>query len=144
MNKVIIGIVGKHIKSDKVRTDTLIRDEVKQAIFDNGAIGIGILSPNDEILYTSDDWKNIEENIEKEQIVEQIIRPTGLLDPIVEVRKTKGQIDDLVGEINDRIEKNERVLITTLTIRMAEELTSYLKSLNIKVAYLLGCPVLCS
>ncbi|MDD5980436.1 MAG: excinuclease ABC subunit UvrB [bacterium] len=68
--------------------------------------------------------------------VDQIIRPTGLLDPTVEVRKTEGQIDDLVGEINTRIEKNERVLITTLTIRMAEELTSYLKSLNIKVAYL--------
>jgi len=68
--------------------------------------------------------------------VDQIIRPTGLLDPTVEVRKTEGQIDDLVGEINDRIAKNERVLITTLTIRMAEELTSYLKSLNIKVAYL--------
>lgn len=79
MNKVIIGIVGKHIKSDKVRTDTLIRDEVKQAIFDNGAIGIGILSPNDEILYTSDDWKNIEENIEKEQIVEQIKLCDGII-----------------------------------------------------------------
>lgn len=65
---VIIGIEGKHIKSDKIRTNTLISCEVKQAIFDNGAIGIGILSPNDEILYTSDDWKNIEENIEKEQI----------------------------------------------------------------------------
>ena len=68
--------------------------------------------------------------------VEQIIRPTGLLDPTFEVRKTKGQIDDLVGEINERIAKNERVLITTLTIRMAEELTTYLKKLDIKVAYL--------
>ena len=68
--------------------------------------------------------------------VEQIIRPTGLLDPEIEVRKTEGQIDDLVGEINNRIEKNERVLITTLTIRMAEELTNYLKELDIKVAYL--------
>ena len=68
--------------------------------------------------------------------VEQIIRPTGLLDPTIEVRKTEGQIDDLVGEINDRIAKNERVLITTLTIRMAEELTNYLKELDIKVAYL--------
>ena len=68
--------------------------------------------------------------------VEQIIRPTGLLDPTFEVRKTKGQIDDLVGEINERISKNERVLITTLTIRMAEELTAYLKNLDIKVAYL--------
>ena len=68
--------------------------------------------------------------------VEQIIRPTGLLDPIVEVRPTEGQIDDLVGEIRDRIEKNERVLITTLTIRMAEELSNYLKEIDIKVAYL--------
>ena len=70
------------------------------------------------------------------QFIEQIIRPTGLLDPTIEVRKTEGQIDDLVGEINQRIEKNERVLITTLTIRMAEELTNYLKELDIKVAYL--------
>ena len=68
--------------------------------------------------------------------VEQIIRPTGLLDPTIEVRKTEGQIDDLVGEINDRIKKDERELITTLTIRMAEELTNYLKELDIKVAYL--------
>ena len=67
---------------------------------------------------------------------EQIIRPTGLLDPTIEVRKTEGQIDDLVGEIKDRIEKDERVLVTTLTIRMAEELTNYLKELDIKVAYL--------
>ena len=68
--------------------------------------------------------------------VEQIIRPTGLLDPTVEVRNTKGQIDDIVGEIRKRIDKNERVLITTLTIRMSEELTNYLKNLDIKVAYL--------
>jgi len=70
------------------------------------------------------------------KFTEQIIRPTGLLDPIIEVRKSEGQIDDLVGEIQTRIEKNERVLITTLTIRMAEELTNYLKELDIKVAYL--------
>ena len=68
--------------------------------------------------------------------IEQIIRPTGLLDPIIEVRETKGQIDDLIGEINERIKKNERVLITTLTIRMAEELTNYLKEVGIKVTYL--------
>ena len=70
------------------------------------------------------------------QYVEQIIRPTGLLDPTIEVRPSMGQIDDLVGEIKDRIEKNERTLITTLTIRMAEELTNYLKDIDIKVAYL--------
>lgn len=68
--------------------------------------------------------------------VEQIIRPTGLLDPIIEVRKTKGQIDNIISEINERIKRNERVLITTLTIRMSEELTNYLKEMNIKVAYL--------
>ena len=68
--------------------------------------------------------------------VDQIIRPTGLLDPTIEIKPSLGQIDDLVGEIKSRIEKNERVLITTLTIRMAEELTNYLKELDIKVAYL--------
>ena len=68
--------------------------------------------------------------------VEQIIRPTGLRDPIIEVRKTKGQIDNIISEINERIKRNERVLITTLTIRMSEELTNYLKEMNIKVAYL--------
>ena len=70
------------------------------------------------------------------KFVEQIIRPTGLLDPTIEVRKSKNQIDDLVNEINNQINKNERTLITTLTIRMAEELTNYLKKINIKVAYL--------
>jgi len=70
------------------------------------------------------------------KVIEQIIRPTGLLDPTIEVRKTSGQIDDLIGEIRDRIEKDERTLVTTLTIRMAEELTNYLKQIDIKVAYL--------
>ena len=75
-------------------------------------------------------------NLVNNHVVEQIIRPTGLLDPTVEVRKTEGQIDDLVGEIRDRVERNERTLVTTLTIHMAEELTNYLKGLDIKVAYL--------
>ncbi|GAA0352383.1 excinuclease ABC subunit UvrB [Alkalibacterium iburiense] len=70
------------------------------------------------------------------QIVEQIIRPTGLLDPIVEVRPIKGQIDDIIEEINQRVEKNERVFITTLTKKMSEDLTDYLKEVGIKVAYL--------
>lgn len=69
-------------------------------------------------------------------MVEQIIRPTGLLDPIIEVRPTKGQIDDLLGEIRDRIAKDERVLVTTLTKKMAEDLTDYLKEVGIKVRYL--------
>lgn len=69
-------------------------------------------------------------------VVEQIIRPTGLLDPTIDVKPTQGQIDDLISEINQRIRKNERTLVTTLTIRMAEELTKYLKQVDIKVAYL--------
>lgn len=68
--------------------------------------------------------------------VEQIIRPTGLLDPKIEVRKTEGQIDDLVAEIRDRTAKNQRVLVTTLTKRMAEDLTQFLEEINIKVTYL--------
>lgn len=68
--------------------------------------------------------------------VEQIIRPTGLLDPKIEVKPVEGQIDDLVGEINQRIERNERVFVTTLTKKMAEDLTDYLKDLGIKVQYL--------
>ena len=71
-----------------------------------------------------------------EKIVEQIIRPTGLVDPEIEVRPVKGQIDDLVGEIRMRVDKDQRVLVTTLTKRMAEDLTDYLKELGIKVRYL--------
>ncbi|WP_219834371.1 excinuclease ABC subunit UvrB [Paenibacillus sp. R14(2021)] len=70
------------------------------------------------------------------EMVQQIIRPTGLLDPIIEVRKTKGQIDDLLAEIRDRIAKDERVLVTTLTKKMSEDLTDYLKDVGIKVRYL--------
>ncbi|AZS17533.1 excinuclease ABC subunit UvrB [Paenibacillus lutimineralis] len=69
-------------------------------------------------------------------MTQQIIRPTGLLDPVIEVRPTKGQIDDLIGEINERIAKDERVLVTTLTKKMSEDLTDYLKEIGIKVRYL--------
>ena len=72
----------------------------------------------------------------KDQIVEQVIRPTGVLDPIVEVRPTEGQVDDLLGEIRERADKNERVLITTLTKRMAEDLSDYLAENGVKVRYL--------
>ena len=89
-----------------------------------------------QAIYVSATPGDIELSHTNNEYVEQIIRPTGLLDPTIEVRKTEGQIDNLVGEIKDRIEKNERVLVTTLTIRMSEELTNYLKELDIKVAYL--------
>jgi excinuclease ABC subunit B len=76
------------------------------------------------------------DRVPKADVAEQIIRPTGLLDPIIEVRPIMGQIDDLVGEINDRIDKHERVFVTTLTKKMAEDLTDYLKEMGIKVRYL--------
>ncbi len=71
-----------------------------------------------------------------EQIAEQVIRPTGLLDPVVEVRPVEDQIDDLIGEINTRIERSERILVTTLTKKMAEDLTAYLKNAGIRVRYM--------
>lgn len=89
-----------------------------------------------DVIYVSATPGDYEMERVNNKVVEQIIRPTGLLDPLIEVRQTKNQIDNLVEEINKQIEKNERTLITTLTIRMAEELTNYLKSLDIKVAYL--------
>ncbi len=76
------------------------------------------------------------EEAQTDTVVQQIIRPTGLLDPVIEVRPIMGQIDDLVGEINERTEKDQRVFITTLTKKMSEDLTDYLKELGIKVKYL--------
>ena len=89
-----------------------------------------------DVIYVSATPGDYEMEKVHNKVVEQIIRPTGLLDPTIEVKPTKNQIDDLVEEINKRIDQNERVLITTLTIRMAEELTDYLKNIDIKVAYL--------
>ena len=89
-----------------------------------------------QVIYVSATPGDYELEKTSNQFIEQIIRPTGLLDPTIEVRPSKGQIDDLIGEIKARIAKNERTLITTLTIRMAEELANYLKDIDIKVAYL--------
>ena len=89
-----------------------------------------------EVIYVSATHGDYELSLTGGKYIEQIIRPTGLLDPTIEVKKTEGQIDDIVSQINLCKEKNEKVLITTLTIKMSEELTDYLKNLNIKVAYL--------
>jgi excinuclease ABC subunit B len=89
-----------------------------------------------QAIYVSATPGDYELSLVNNHFTEQIIRPTGLLDPLIEVRTSKNQIDDLIKEINIRQEKNERVLITTLTIKMAEELTNYLKDIDIKVAYL--------
>ncbi|WP_455067676.1 excinuclease ABC subunit UvrB [Parvimonas micra] len=88
-----------------------------------------------QILYVSATPGKYEKGHNLEE-VEQIIRPTGLLDPLIEVRKTEGQIDDIIGEVNSVIKKGERVLITTLTKKMAENLTDYLKNVGIKTTYL--------
>lgn len=88
-----------------------------------------------QILYVSATPGKYEKSHNLEE-VEQIIRPTGLLDPLIEVRKTEGQIDDIIGEVNSVIKKGERVLITTLTKKMAENLTEYLKNVGIKTTYL--------
>lgn len=90
----------------------------------------------DNVIYVSATPGDYELDKCNHEYVEQVIRPTGLLDPKIQVRPSKGQIDDLVEEIHKRINRNERVLITTLTIRMSEELTTYLKKIDIKVAYL--------
>lgn len=90
----------------------------------------------DNVIYVSATPGDYELAKTNHEIVEQIIRPTGLLDPTITIKPTKNQIDDLVGEIQKQNSNNERTLITTLTIRMAEELTVYLKKLDIKVAYL--------
>lgn len=89
-----------------------------------------------QVIYVSATPGDYELEKTKGEYAEQIIRPTGLLDPMIEVRPSKNQIDDIISEINERIEKNERVLITTLTKRMAEDLSAYLKEMGLKVAYL--------
>ena len=90
----------------------------------------------DQVIYVSATPGDYELEKTHGEYAEQIIRPTGLLDPIIDVRPTKNQIDDLIDEIHERIDKKERVLITTLTKRMAEDLSAYLKEVGLKVAYL--------
>lgn len=89
-----------------------------------------------QVIYVSATPGDYELEKVNHEVVQQVIRPTGLLDPTIEIKKTEGQIDDIIEQIRIRKEKNERVLITTLTIRMSEELANYLKEVNIKVAYL--------
>ena len=89
-----------------------------------------------QVIFVSATPGNYELEKVDNHVIEQIIRPTGLLDPKIEVRKTKGQIDDLIYEISERVKKNERTLVTTLTVRMAEELTRYLQGQGFNVAYL--------
>ncbi|AVN64112.1 MULTISPECIES: excinuclease ABC subunit UvrB [Mesoplasma] len=89
-----------------------------------------------QVIYTSATPGDYELDLVNHEVVEQIIRPTGLLDPVIEVKKTEGQIEDIIEQIHERKKSNEKIFITTLTIRMSEDLTSYLQERNVKVAYL--------
>lgn len=89
-----------------------------------------------QVIFVSATPGDYEMELTNREVVQQIIRPTGLIDPEVMIRPSKGQIDDIIAEVHARIDRDERVLITTLTVKMAEELTQYLKRLDIKVAYL--------
>ncbi|MGY3742944.1 excinuclease ABC subunit UvrB [Leuconostoc inhae] len=124
---------------DRARKETLVNYGFRlPSALDNRPLKLPEFEKHvNQIIYMSATPGDYElERVTDNHIAQQIIRPTGLLDPEIEVRPVMGQIDDLVGEINARSEKNERVFITTLTKRMAEDLTDYLKNVGIKVAYL--------
>lgn len=124
---------------DRSRKETLVEYGFRlPSALDNRPLNFeefeGLLPKN--VVCTSATPAEYELSKANHEVVEQIIRPTGLLDPIIEVRSPVGQIDDILSEIRERIEKKERVMIVTLTIRMAEDLTAYLKGEGIKVTYL--------
>ncbi len=122
---------------DRARKTTLVDYGFRlPSALDNRPLNFAEFDSNiNKAIYVSATPADFEQSISK-QIVTQVIRPTGLIDPIVDVRPIKGQIDDLLGEIRDTVAKHERVLVTTLTKRMAEDLTEYLKEAGIKVQYL--------
>lgn len=135
---VTIPQVGGMYNGDRARKMNLVNYGFRlPSALDNRPLKFSEFeSKINQVIYVSATPGDYEMGLVCNKYVEQIIRPTGLLDPLVFVRKSKNQIDDLINEINIRIEKNERVLITTLTKKMAEELTNYLKGIDIKVAYL--------
>ena len=122
---------------DRSRKDALVNYGFRlPSAYDNRPLNFDEFdSKLNQIIYVSATPAEYERT-RSDQTVEQVIRPTGLLDPVVEVRPIDGQIDDLIGEINARTAKNERVLVTTLTKKMAEDLTAYLQNVGIKVRYM--------
>ena len=122
---------------DRSRKDTLVKFGFRlPSAYDNRPLNFTEFEQHiNQVVYVSATPGEYERE-RSAQVVEQLIRPTGLLDPEVSVRPVEGQIDDLVGEINARIAQNERVLVTTLTKKMAEDLTGYLEGMGIKVRYL--------
>ncbi len=132
---VTIPQVGGMYNGDRSRKENLVNYGFRlPSALDNRPLKFNEFdSKIDKVLFVSATPGDFEK---KYPIVEQIIRPTGLLDPLIEIRPSLGQVDDIYSEIIKRVELNERVLITTLTIKMSEDLTAYLKNLGLKVAYL--------
>jgi excinuclease ABC subunit B len=123
---------------DRARKETLVEHGFRlHSALDNRPLKYDeFFSCQTQIIFTTATPSNRELELCDGIVVEQLVRPTGLLDPIVDIRKTHGQIDNLIDEIRHRTKKNERVLVTTLTKRMAEDLTEYLSGLHIRVRYL--------
>ena len=123
---------------DKSRKDSLVNYGFRlPSAYDNRPLKFEEFEKRiNQVVFVSATPADYETEHSKENVVEQIIRPTGLLDPKIEVRPVENQIDNLIEQIHKRVEKHERVLVTTLTKKMAEDLTSYLKGLDIKVAYM--------
>ena len=123
---------------DKSRKDSLVNYGFRlPSAYDNRPLKFEEFEKRiNQVVFVSATPADYENEHSKENVVEQIIRPTGLLDPKIEVRPVENQIDNLIEQIHERVEKHERVLVTTLTKKMAEDLTSYLKGLDIKVAYM--------
>ncbi len=134
---VTIPQIGAMYKGDRSRKTTLVDYGFRlPSALDNRPLKFEEFEKKiDKMLFVSATPSNYEGEVSS-YVAEQIIRPTGLLDPIIEVRQTEGQIDDLITEINSVIERNEKILVTTLTKKMAEDLTKYLKEVDIKVTYL--------
>lgn len=123
---------------DKARKDSLVNYGFRlPSAYDNRPLKFNEFEDRiNQVVFVSATPADYEKEHSKENVVEQIIRPTGLLDPIIEVKPVTNQIDDLLEQIRIRVEKKQRVLVTTLTKKMAEDLTEYLKSLDIKVNYM--------
>jgi excinuclease ABC subunit B len=123
---------------DRARKETLVEHGFRlPSALDNRPLKYDeFFKAQKQIIFTSATPSHREMELTKGVVIEQIIRPTGILDPEVDIRESQGQIDDLVGEIRYRAKRNERILVTTLTKRMAEDLTDYLAGLNIRVKYL--------
>lgn len=123
---------------DKARKDSLVKYGFRlPSAYDNRPLTFNEFEDRiNQVVFVSATPGDYEQEHSKENVVEQIIRPTGLLDPKIEVKPVTNQVDDLIEQIRIRVERKERILVTTLTKKMAEDLTSYLKSLDIKVNYM--------